>query len=202
MTSFDFSATASWPRTSFSAVAKADTRCNAALPAARSWLRLEVLPSSAINAGASSRSSQAQLVKHTENSSGSIRIDPVHQDVEPASAGNALIKRQKAAQKVEMRLAPGGHIVEIVARGDRRADDEQQHLRQGMCHSPLLTRVLDDRKIIQKAGKTRFREGLVHSGGSRSFIQSQLNYMRPPPLTRVRCPAGLAEAPCGVIQMP
>ena len=60
-----------------------------------------------------------------------------------------LVKRQKAAQKVEMRLAPGGDVVEIVARGDRRADNQQQHFPQGMRHAPLFARILDDRKMIQ-----------------------------------------------------
>ena len=81
------------------------------------------------------------------------------------------MKRQKAAQNVEMRLAPGGDVIEIIARGDRRADDEQQHLGQRMCHAPLLTWVLDDRKMIQKTAKTRFRDGLVLSR-SRKIGQS------------------------------
>jgi hypothetical protein len=63
-----------WPRTSFSPVAKAETRCSAALPATRSWLRREVLPSSAMRSGAAPRSAQAQAMKQAENSSGSMRF--------------------------------------------------------------------------------------------------------------------------------
>src|SRR3954452_6886987 len=56
--SFDFSAQASWPSTSRSLVANAETRCRALLPALRSWLRREVLPSRAMRSGTSGHQSR------------------------------------------------------------------------------------------------------------------------------------------------
>src|SRR4051812_18388397 len=70
----DLSATASWPSTRRSLVAKAETRCSACLPAPRSWLRREVLPSMATSWGASGQVSRTQLMKQVENTSGSTRF--------------------------------------------------------------------------------------------------------------------------------
>ncbi len=72
--SLDLSSTASWPSTSRPVVAKAETRCSAALPAPRSWLRLEVLPSMATKSGRSGQVSRTQAVKQAENVPGSIRF--------------------------------------------------------------------------------------------------------------------------------
>jgi hypothetical protein len=66
--------TASWASTSFSRVAKAETRCGAARPLPRSWLPREVLPSIATSAGASGRSAAAQDWKQSLNRSRSIRF--------------------------------------------------------------------------------------------------------------------------------
>src|SRR5208337_134107 len=94
-------------------------------------------------------------------------IDAVHKDVQPARPGNAVVIGQKAAQKRQMVLAPGGNIVEIVAGGDGGTDGEKQHLCQRMSDPPRLARVVDLRKMVQKAAKARFRAEIVHLAGSR-----------------------------------
>jgi len=58
VSSFDLSATASWPSTSLAVVAKAETRWSGAWPALRSWLRREVLPSIAIRSARSGQTSR------------------------------------------------------------------------------------------------------------------------------------------------
>jgi hypothetical protein len=89
-----------------------------------------------------------------------------------------MVKRQKAAQEPQMRLAPGSDVIEIVARGDRPADNQQQDLRERVSHAPALARLLDDREITQQAGKTRLGKGRVHGCGSESLRQSQTNHIQ------------------------
>src|SRR3954447_8541582 len=148
----DVSSTASWPSTRRSLVAKAETRCSAWRPALRSWLRREVLPSMAIRSGASGLTSRAQAIKQAENSAGSSRFISVRK---PIGAGQAVMVGQEAAQEAQMRLAPIADLVIVVAGGDRAAHDEKQHLRQGIGHPPLLARVRQRRKMVQKTGQTR-----------------------------------------------
>src|SRR3546814_14622342 len=63
----------------------------------------------------------------------------------------------KAPQEREMRLAPGGDVIVVVAVGDRAADRQQQHLRQRTRHTPRIARVLDLRKMLQKRSQPRLR---------------------------------------------
>ena len=39
-----------------------------------------------------------------------------------------MMERREPAQEIKVVLAPGDNVVEVVAGGDRRADDQQQHL--------------------------------------------------------------------------
>lgn len=55
---FAFASTAACPKTSQAVVAKAETRWSGALPALRSWLRREVLPSIATSSGRSGQTSR------------------------------------------------------------------------------------------------------------------------------------------------
>jgi hypothetical protein len=55
-------------------VAKAETRCSGAAPAARSWLRREVFPSIATSPALSGQLSRTQSENAAENSAGSIRF--------------------------------------------------------------------------------------------------------------------------------
>ena len=68
------SSTASCPRTRWLLVAKAETRCNAARPLDRSWLRRTVLPSMAIVSRGSGQQARTQSMKQAANRSGSIRF--------------------------------------------------------------------------------------------------------------------------------
>ena len=68
------SSMASWPSTRRVLVAKAETRCSAARPLARSWLRRTVLPSMAIVSRGSGQQATTQSMKQAANSSGSIRF--------------------------------------------------------------------------------------------------------------------------------
>ncbi len=99
------------------------------------------------------------------------RIDAVHEQSEPASARNAVLVGQIAAQEADVRVAPGGDGVEMIAIGHGGADDEQQHLAQRMRDAPGLARVVDDREMVEKRLQTRLLfehgEGEAHDGGSR-----------------------------------
>jgi hypothetical protein len=53
------------------------------------------------------------------------------------------------AQEVQMRLAPGGDVVVVVAVGDGGADHEQQDLGQRMTDAAHVARVVDRRKVLQ-----------------------------------------------------
>ena len=59
------------------------------------------------------------------------RIDPVHQSAQPALARDAVVERREPPQKIQMILAPGGDFVEIVARGDGGAGQQQQDFSHG-----------------------------------------------------------------------
>jgi hypothetical protein len=81
------------------------------------------------------------------------RIDPVHQQRQPAAGGNAAIIGKMPAQERNMPAAPGGDCFVVVAIGHRAAHDKhkQQHFRQGMRHAQRLTRILNPRKNAPKA---------------------------------------------------
>src|SRR5215468_723098 len=53
------------------------------------------------------------------------RIDPVDEFAQPALSRNAVIELREGAQEIEMLPAPGANIFEIIATGDRRADDQR-----------------------------------------------------------------------------
>jgi hypothetical protein len=54
------------------------------------------------------------------------RIDPVHEAPQPALAWNAVMEVRKLPQKMQVMLAPGNDIVEVVTRGDAGAGHKQQ----------------------------------------------------------------------------
>ena len=72
--SLDLSSTASCPSTRRLLVAKAETRCRAARPLDRSWLRRTVLPSMAIASSGSGHEARTQSMKQAANRPGSIRF--------------------------------------------------------------------------------------------------------------------------------
>ena len=98
------------------------------------------------------------------------RVDPVHQDGQPALAGHAVLVGQVAAQEVEMRRAPGGDVLVVVAVGDGAADHQQQHLGQRMQDPPHVARVLHLREVVEQRREARLPGqglgGMDHGGGS------------------------------------
>src|SRR2546425_333291 len=93
-----------------------------------------------------------------------------------------------------MRFAPFSNPFVIVAVADCAADDQQQHLLQGVRHAPRLTRVADDGQMVEQRPKPRLlgarQNGGVHGGGSESRATQPNQTARKPemPLTRVLSP--------------
>ncbi|MBV8852832.1 MAG: hypothetical protein JOY91_05500 [Sinobacteraceae bacterium] len=79
------------------------------------------------------------------------RMDPVHQDGQPAPAGHT---RRGAAQKVQVCLAPGGDMVIVVAVGEAAADPQQQDLWERIEDAADIARILDLRQVLEQDGKT------------------------------------------------
>ncbi len=82
------------------------------------------------------------------------RIDPVDEDAQPPLAGNAVVKRRKPAQEIEMMLAPRHDELEVVAGRNRRAHHQQQDFAQRIKHPPRLALVLELGKVLQQQGQT------------------------------------------------
>jgi hypothetical protein len=82
-------------------------------------------------------------------------VDPVHQDGEPALAGDAVLVGEMPAEKVEVRGAPGGDVLVIVAVGDGAADDEEEDLRQRVQNPPHVARVLHDGEMVEQRREAR-----------------------------------------------
>jgi hypothetical protein len=58
------------------------------------------------------------------------RIDPVHQGAQPALARDAMMERREPPQEIQMMLAPRSDLVEIVARSNGGAAQQQQDFSQ------------------------------------------------------------------------
>jgi hypothetical protein len=78
------------------------------------------------------------------------RIDPIDESAQPAFAGNAVVECREPPQGVEMMLAPGDDVVEIVAGRDGRAGHQQQHLLEWIHHPPGLAVVVQFGEMLQK----------------------------------------------------
>ena len=94
-------------------------------------------------------------------------IDPVHQDGQPALAGDAMLIGRMPAEKVEMRRPPGGDVLVVVAVGDGTADDEKQDLRQRMQDPPHVARVFHPSEMVEQRGKARLAGGPGRQGYGR-----------------------------------
>jgi hypothetical protein len=73
-----------------------------------------------------------------------------------------VIELRKLPQKAKLGLAPIGNLVVVVAARNRRADHQQQDLRQGIDHAPSLAIIADPRKVRQKTRKPGFGKGGFH----------------------------------------
>ena len=63
-----------------------------------------------------------------ETTSEQDRLDAVDQRPQPALAWDTEMRRRESSQKIQMILAPGDDVVEIVTRGDRGAGQKQESL--------------------------------------------------------------------------
>lgn len=89
------------------------------------------------------------------------RVDPIDQGAHPTLAGDAMMEFRKAPQKVEMVLAPGGDVVEVITGGDGGADHQKQNLPERIHHPPRLTVIAKFGKVLQQQGQSRPRGLLV-----------------------------------------
>ena len=91
------------------------------------------------------------------------RTDPIDEATQPALARNTMMEVGEMPQKVEVFLAPGDNIVEVIAPCDRGARHQQQDLTQGIGDTPGLAVVLEFGKMAQKQGQPRPRHLPVKS---------------------------------------
>ena len=99
-------------------------------------------------------------------------IDPVHQDGEPAAAGDTMPVGQMAAQEVQVGLAPGGDVVVVVAVGHGAADYQQQDFGKRMGDTTNVAWIVDGGAVLKENAEAGlFRELALerrHAGGSES----------------------------------
>ena len=67
------------------------------------------------------------------------------------------MERREPAQEIKVVFAPGDNVVEVIARGDRRADDQQQHLFERVHDPPRFTVIPQFGKMLQEEGHPRPR---------------------------------------------
>jgi hypothetical protein len=89
------------------------------------------------------------------------RIDAVYEVAQPALAGNAEVEFREAAQKGEMALAPGGDLVEIIARTYGCTGQQQQDLGERIHDAPRLALVRELGKMLKQHGQSVPRNLLV-----------------------------------------
>jgi len=64
--------------------------------------------------------------------------------------GNASLERQQAAEEILVHVPPTPDLHEILSPGQRAAENEQKHLRQGKQHLPGLARVLHRAEMLDQ----------------------------------------------------
>ncbi len=72
-----------------------------------------------------------------------------------------MMERREPAQEIKVVLAPGDNVVEVVARGDRRADDQQQYLLERVHDPPRFSVIPQFGKMLQEKGHPRPRRLLI-----------------------------------------
>ena len=90
--------------------------------------------------------------KHSLNSSGSerLRVEGVHDIAQSVVAGQAVVIGQEATQERQSPLTPQAGRHKVVGARQRGAQHEQQDLGQRVEHLAALTRVAQDRKVIEQ----------------------------------------------------
>lgn len=113
-------------------------------------------------------------------------VDPVHQDGEPALAGDAILVGQVAAQEGEMRRPPGSDVLVVVAVGDGAADDEQEDLVQTVADPPHVARVVHHREVLEQRREARLPgQGVGKSNHGRLRSRVAASIQRNLPLSPV-----------------
>jgi hypothetical protein len=74
----------------------------------------------------------------------------------------AYTKYLTLSQEIDVLIAPVGDLVVVVATGDRRAGDQEQHFAQRVLHPCRLAPVADIPKMIQQKAQTILDERLFH----------------------------------------
>jgi hypothetical protein len=124
VSSLALSGTASWLSTNRLVVAKAATRWFGASPVARSWLRRAGF---AVD-GDHVRTARPGLAHPGRK--GCLkqrRVDPVHKDGQPTPSRHTMGERRGAAQQVQVRLAPGGDMVVVIAVVSQTTSSRNSH---------------------------------------------------------------------------
>jgi hypothetical protein len=88
-----------------------------------------------------------------ETTSEQDRLDAVDQRPQPALAWDTEMRRRESSQKIQIMLAPGDDVVEIVTRGDCGAGQKQESLREGIRDPPGFPVVVDLRGMLQGTAK-------------------------------------------------
>jgi hypothetical protein len=84
------------------------------------------------------------------------RVDTVHQNGQPAPAGDAVLVGQMASQEVQVGVAPRGNMVVVVAVGDGAADHQEQDLGQRVGNATDVARVVDGGEVVQQCAEAGF----------------------------------------------
>src|SRR3954471_21786975 len=92
------------------------------------------------------------------------RVDAVDEGAQPALAGDAVVEGGEAAQNGEVVLPPSDDVVEVIAGGDGRAGDQQQHLMEGVEHTPGLAGIVEGGEFLQQQAQAVARHVLAGVG--------------------------------------
>ena len=113
------------------------------------------------------------------------RVDAVHQDGEPALAGDAVGVGQVPAEEVEVRGPPGGDVLVVVAVGDGAADHQQQDLVEPVEDAPHVARVLHHREVLEQRRKARLPGQCLGGDHARLRFRAAASIQRKMPLSPV-----------------
>ncbi len=90
-----------------------------------------------------------------------------------------MLVREVLAEKAEMRRAPGGNVLVVVAIGGAAADHQKENLRQRMQDPPHVARILHSRKVVEQRGKPRLpRQNLGWQGHGRGHVAAPIKGRR------------------------
>jgi hypothetical protein len=126
--------------------------------------------------------SRTQAAKASAKSAGLIRFIRM---VSQRSPGDAVLVGQVPAEEVEVRSAPCGDVLVVVAVGDGAADHEQQHFRQRMQDPPNVARVFDVGEVVEQRREARLLGQAFGEGHARLRVRAAASIQRNPILSPV-----------------